>query len=212
MSASWAETSAPCGLPLCGGWAVALDRRASVRVERVPGSPLEVEWPERLLRVQGPDGRGAGLAFALDLLERRGAREGFRVTLRSRVPEESGLAPGLALRAALGLALDGLGFPGPAPSVPGGAREAAIRLGGLSDSKARLACDPARVEEALALVESGLPVPAIAAEPAPLELAARLLRSEWAGLGAALAACWPAVPPPLQRLAASAAHLGAGPG
>ena len=93
MSASWAEASAPCGLPLCGGWALALDRRASVRVERVPGSPLEVEWPERLLRVQGPEGRGAGLAFALDLLESRGAREGFRVTLRSRVPEESGLAP-----------------------------------------------------------------------------------------------------------------------
>ncbi len=216
MNATWVEASAPCSLSLCGGWAVALDRRASARVERVEGSGLEVEWPERLLRAQGAEGRsGGGLGFALELLERHGAREGLRVTLRCRVPDESGLDPALALGEALSLTLEGSGFGAPAPTAAAPARAAACRFGGVAGGSsgtraARLACDPARVEEALTLIESGLAAPGGPALPAPLELDRRLRAADWAGLGRDLASCWPAPPPALRALVAEAGRLGGG--
>lgn len=216
MSATWVEASAPCSLSLCGGWAVALDRRASARVERVAGTGLEVEWPERLLRVGGAEGRaGGGLGFALELLERHGAREGLRVTLRCRVPDESGLAPALALGEALSLALEESGFVAPAPTAAAQARAAACRFGGVAGGPsgalaARLACDPARVEEALTLIESGLAAPAGPAPPAPLELDRRLEAADWAGLGRDLASCWPAPPPAFRGLVDEAGRLGGG--
>ena len=220
MSAMAWEASAPCSLQLARGWAVAVDRRASARVETLPDG-VEIEWKERLLRARGSGLREIGstgaLDFAIQLLAGCGRDAGLRVVLQCRVPEESGLAPeaglAVALQAALGSA--GLAVASTAPETLVAERWAASRLGGVvgglsSGAPVRLACDPARVEEALVLLESGRPAPALPETPLPLALGERLAAPDWTGLGAQIASCWPGLPAELGSLGQLAQRLGGG--
>jgi hypothetical protein len=220
MSARAWEASAPCSLHLAGGWAAAVDRRASARVERLPEG-LEIEWKERLLRARGAEpgeiGSAGALGFAVDLLAACGRDAGLRVVLQCRVPDESGLAPQAALRVALRAALESAGLAlaaqRPLPEAP--ERSAASRLGGVvgavsGETHARLACDPARVEEALVLLESGRPATDLPGAPLPLPLGELLGARDWTGLGARIASCWPALPSELASLGQLANRLEGG--
>lgn len=220
MSARAWEASAPCSLHLAGGWAAAVDRRASARVETLPEG-LEIEWKERLLRARGAEpgeiGSAGALGFAVELLAACGRDAGLRVVLQCRVPDESGLAPQAALRVALRAALESAGLAlaaqRPLPEAP--ERSAASRLGGVvgavsGETHARLACDPARVEEALVLLESGRPATDLPGAPLPLPLGELLGARDWTGLGARIASCWPALPSELASLGHLANRLEGG--
>lgn len=219
MGGSIGEAAAPCSLQLAGGWAVALDRRVSARIQLLPEG-FEIEWKERLLRARGAgldrlEG-ASGLGFAVAVLAGCGLKSGARVALECRVPDESGLGPvetlGVALRGALEAAGAAVG-PGWQRLPP--ERSGASLLGGVvgvqgPGQPGRLACDPARVEEALVLVESGRPAPLAPVAPRPLALGERLLDRDWTGLGRLIATCWAPLPSELEPLGATARRLGGG--
>jgi hypothetical protein len=194
----------------------------SARVEMQPEG-VEIEWRDRLLHARGSElgqfGAGGALGFAVALLAGCGRAAGLRVVLQCRVPDESGLAPEAALTVALRAALQSAGLAvaatGAGPETSVTERWAASRLGGVvaapgGGAPARLSCDPARVEEALVLLESACPAPALPDAPLPLALGERLAAPDWSGLGAQIASCWPSLPPAFESIGRLAQRLDGG--
>jgi hypothetical protein len=180
-----AVASAPGRLLLCGTRAgahvsVALDRRAICRVEPAQAG-LVIESKDALTRTQGADASElvsrASTSIAAQAVALAGATRGLRVVTEWKLPERSGVdgdaALALATVAAVSLAI---GREPGADELLRLSREAARRAGrqeehghhaalwggvvvtggrGGSLEAKLLAVDPARVEEALLLVDAG---------------------------------------------------------
>lgn len=180
------DASAPARVLLARGVAVALDRRATCRVERTDGGVF-LESKESLVRAEaarlGELRVPAALRPLARLLAALGLHEGVRVVGHGRVPPGTGLGTEVALIvAAAGAALRLLGREATHAEVARLAREAlrdddgrepdALDVGaslkggvvaaGAEGGVARVSADPARVEEALLLSDVG-----VAARPGP---------------------------------------------
>jgi hypothetical protein len=200
VAAAVAEATAPCRVDLVAGIAVAVDRRASARVERT-AEAVALESKDTLERWSVPragDLPREGVAgLVRRVLEDLGVASGVKVVAQARVPFEIGLgsagalavAVGAALARTMGMALDpgrlaALGRHGAAIAsadpVDATGRWAALRGGVVAaaagtEGAARLPVDPARVEECLLLVD---PASGSSPGPEPKPSSAAATRSE----------------------------------
>lgn len=175
------EASAPCALRLGAGLGLALDRRVSCRLE-LGGTPgVEIEVKDALVRVRAERAQGLpsdGVAGWLAALVAASGLDGpLRLSTHARVPESTGLGVQAALAASVGAALlAAAGLPDTheaiaallrrgAPELPSADLWVSL-LGGAvvlnADGRGvRLPVDPARLEEGLLLVETGLAAPSV---------------------------------------------------
>jgi hypothetical protein len=177
-----AEAGAPVCARLTDGIAIALDRRASGRVER-RAAGVRLESKQALARVEGDrlaDLRvPAALAALREVLLAGGFDERVGAVVQARVPADTGLSPDLAATvasAAAGLCLARGGVPAPedvARLVERAFRDAgegggvdplvlwtALRGGcqrRLGTEVRPVALDPAWIEQSLLLADSGVP-------------------------------------------------------
>lgn len=211
-----AEASAPLAAWLADGVAVALDRRASCRVE--PASGVAIEDKAALLRCAGSSLSTsewpAGLDALVRVLRAAGLETELRASAHGRVPASTGLGVAAALglaaacaaaaacgqplsaEAAARLVEDALG---PAPELNLGLAVARLGTGATLEAGGarRLAADPARLEQALLLADSGVPARPGPPGPAPErlerlrgELAAALEQGDDARVPGLIAAAW----------------------
>ena len=191
------NASAPGRLELSGGGdgprlSVALDRRATCRVEAIPGG-VEVESKESLSRASARDvgelverSPGSIAAQALALL---GASAGLRVVTEWKVPAGSGIHGDAALALATTAAVSGaLGRDAEPEALVALAREAGARAGRTDDhglhaalfggvvltrgggaalEAERVGVDPGRIDESLLVVDGGAPEAGISAPSQP---------------------------------------------
>ncbi len=195
------EAGAPARALLARGVAVALDRRATCRLERAPGG-VALAWKDALARAEADRLGELRAPVALQawppLLTRLGVTDGVRIEGQARVPASAGLATDTALLVAIAAAaLRALGqLADEARIAPALAALGADALdvwmalyGGLGqagvDGPAEVVSDPAWVEQALMLADVGLPARSDVSPLAPSVEERELARE----LAAALAAC-----------------------
>jgi hypothetical protein len=196
--------------------ALALDRRASCRIER-QADGVRLEATQALARAQGESLLDLVVPAALAPLQRAllavGLAQGVRAVIQARVPPETGLAPDVAAlvaAAAAALRLARAAEPTPeevrrlAHEASGGgadalALETALRGGGVrldAGGVHPLTIDPAWVEQSLVLVDIGEPARVSApptSAPAPAlerELAHALAERDGAALPGLIARAW----------------------
>jgi galactokinase/mevalonate kinase-like predicted kinase len=211
-----AEASAPLAALLADGVAVALDRRASCRIE--PAAEITLEDKAALLRFAGATLSEAtlppGLIPLASVLRALGLERELRASAHGRVPASTGLGVVAALAlaaataatraceqafsaaAAMRLVEQALG-PSPALRLA----LASAHLGQVVTLEhgqvRRVAADPARVEQALLLVDSGVPARPVPAVDAPerveagrVALVAALEQGDDARVPEAIASAW----------------------
>jgi len=198
--------SAPGRLELSGEadgprLSVALDRRASCRVEAIPGG-VEIESKESLTKASAHDVselvERSPRSLAAQALALLGAASGFRVVTEWKVPAGSGIEGGAALALATTAAVSrALGREDQASELVALAREVAERAGRTDEhglhaalfggvvltrgragalEAERPAIDPGRIDESLLVVDGGAPEAAgddKASPPGPSALASR---------------------------------------
>ena len=189
--------SAPGRLELSGEGdgprlSVALDRRASCRVEAIPGG-VEIESKESLTKASAHDVsellERSPRSLAAQALALLGAASGFRVVTEWKVPAGSGIEGGAALALATTAAVSrALGREDQATELVALAREVAERAGRTDEhglhaalfggvvltrgragalEAERPAIDPGRIDESLLVVDGGAPEAAGGGETSP---------------------------------------------